>query len=284
MLRIKTPATSANLGIGYDTLGLALDIYNVFEIKISDQFKLIGFHDDNSLETNLVYTSYISLCNKYNKKPTPIEIHLIKNEIPISRGLGSSASLILAGVVAANIFHNINLDKNKMASFAATIEGHPDNIYACMFGKVTAVFKEKQYLFNQFKVSNDIKFTLLYPNKKGSTKELRNLMPEVLKIEDTVHNLSRIIHLPKALESGNIDLLHVLLNDKIHEPYRYQKIHLNSEIQKLRKDLTITISGSGPTLLVWSKANILHRLDSLEDTYTIKETTISDGLSYEVIS
>ena len=198
--RIKTPATSANLGVGFDTLGLALSLYNEFQFETSQEDTFIGFKQQYlNKKYNLVYNSYVAFYKKHGLGPyQPVTITLIKQDIPISRGLGSSASLILAGVFASNQLHQMNVSFDACVSFAATFEGHPDNVYACAYGGLLSIIKhDDQYIHHTMDISETLHFHLLIPKEKGYTKKLREALPKQVPLKDVIYNSSRMSVLPK---------------------------------------------------------------------------------------
>ena len=164
MLEVKVPATSANLGVGFDALGIAFDIYNILHFQESVEYQLIGFPDEFNNKNNMALKSYIAFSKEHGITPTPVTITLAQQDIPIARGLGSSASMIIAGVIAANELNLLHKTKEECAAFAATLEGHPDNVYAAFFGSLTSSFKhEDEYFYNTFPVSDKLVFNLLIP-------------------------------------------------------------------------------------------------------------------------
>lgn len=288
MIRISTPATSANLSVGFDTLGLALDLNNVFHIEESKKFLVKGFDEKFGVNNNIVLNSYVAFCvhNRIKTKMKKVTITLVKQDIPVSRGLGSSASCILAGVIAANEINNLGKTMKECAVFASELEGHPDNVFACAFGNVVASFKEDDnYFYDVFYVSEKLDFTVLIPETKGSTKELRNALKKNVPLNDAVYNLSRMIHVPKALSTGNMCILKKVLQDKLHEQYRASFIPKYNEVSKLNKnsDAVTCISGSGSTMLVLSTSDITQELEKLVDTFEIKNIRVSNGTKIEVL-
>src|SRR6056297_2429809 len=140
MFEIKTPATSANIGPGFDTLGLALNKYNYVSFKIDkEKFKITGKDKRFLNEDNLIYKSFRETEKIYKKNPKNINID-IKSYIPQSRGLGSSASCVVSGVLGAMLIHDINITKKDILKIATKIEGHPDNVAPCIYGGLTASF------------------------------------------------------------------------------------------------------------------------------------------------
>lgn len=285
MLRIKTPATTSNLGVGFDCLGLSLNIYNVFEFSDSKEFELFGFAKEY-VENNLVLKVYKTLCSTYKiTNPKPIKISLVENNIPVARGLGSSASCIIAGALAANHFNDLKLDLEEIAKFSAEYEGHPDNAYACLYGGLVSILKEDNtYIFDTFEISNELKFSLMIPNVLGKTETLRNILPKQINLDDAVYNLSRMIHLPKAFSNGDYELLKTLLKDKYHEKYRASFIPRFCDIKSLANAYNIIqlISGSGPTLFMISKLNNFQKLSRFKE-YEIVPVSIANGIRLEVI-
>ena len=287
-IQVTTPATSANLAVGFDSLALALSLYNTFTFEPSNETILIGFDPEYSDESNLVYQAYLGLQRRYTNqsKPIPVTITLRKQDIPESRGLGSSASCIVAGVLASNHIHNLHLSPSECANFAAEMEGHPDNVFACVFGSLTAVFQDNnKYFHRTFDVLDFLHFTLLIPDKAGSTKELRSALPEQVSRADAVYQLSRMIHVPEAFLNADFDRLKLLLKDRIHEPYRYPFIPDVQRVLDVKQNLDgiMLISGSGPSLLILSNHDIKDQLSPLFDTFDIVAVKRSVGTTLEVL-
>ncbi len=284
MLVIKTPATTSNLAVGFDALGMALSLTNEFEFELNPSFEYTGFLTEDS--DNLVGKAYLAFCAYCNvEEPKPVKITMTKNEIPISRGLGSSASLILAGVVAANHFHELKRTKLECAAFASDYEGHPDNAFACMFGGFVATLKyEEGYLFDQFHVSDSLRFTILIPETCGSTEELRQVLPKKVAMEDAVFHLSRTIHLPKAFQEGNLDHLKILIQDRLHQQYRSSYIAGYDFVEEYASlnDAILFISGSGPTLFLLSDRTLNIEDPKIKSIFQIYPIQISSGTSWEV--
>ena len=253
MFRIKVNATSANLCVGFDVLGLALDIPNEFEFETADEFEFYGFEPEYcNVNNNMVYDSYVKYFEKINEKPVPVRIGF-KGQIPVSRGLGSSSSLIVAGVFAANYVMKNRLNKDQCFAICAEIEGHPDNVAPAIYGNLVASYKEgNSFIPNLYNVSNDLKFITVIPPFKLSTHEAREVLPKELPYADIVHNLSRIVNVPRAFEVGNIFSLKHLFSDKLHEPYRGKLIKGYDEIKAIceNEDVAFCISGSGSTMLI----------------------------------
>lgn len=261
MVRILTPATSANIGPGFDCLGIAYDLFNEFDVKLSNDLIIEGCDEKYKNEENLFYVGFKKVREKYNRnEKCSVKI---KRHIPVSRGLGSSASLIVAGVIAANELFGKKLDDLELFKIATDIEGHPDNIAPCMFGGFTCAYGENDPKYLHLNVNEDLNFTLIIPNYELSTSLSRSVLPTNYERKDVVFNISRNILLTKALESGNEELLKEALQDKVHQPYRKKLIENYDEIEKTCLQLgaiQMVLSGAGPTILVISKKKEFSKL------------------------
>lgn len=281
MLQVRVSATSANVCVGFDVLGLALSLENVFTFEKKNEFSFKGFLPKYSNKNhNLVYDSYVNVFKRLNLEPIPVEIGF-KGDIPVSRGLGSSSSLIVAGVFAANYFLNNKLTNDELLNICCEIEGHPDNVAPAVLGGLVASFKDDNgYHSISYPVSNKLKFFAVIPPFELSTHMAREVLPKSLEYKDIVNNLSRIIHLPKAFNDGDVKLLKSLFNDKLHEPYRGNLIKGYNEIKEILKneEAAFAISGSGSTMLIIAyDNNVINKISHLG--YEIKELAVGDGVN-----
>jgi len=255
MVKVRVPATSANVGPGFDCLGIAYNIYNELSFDLKGKTLKITDCDKKfaNAENPAVRAFYETLKYKKIEKPEGLVVK-IKGDIPISRGLGSSAALTTAGVMAADKLYKLHLKKDEMLYVASLVEGHPDNAAPCIYGGLTAaVIDGEKSKVAQYKVSKKLRFFVLIPSFEVSTAAARTILPKEYSRADAVFTMSRLAILLKALESGNEELLSSALDDKIHQPYRKTLIPKYDEIQQLTKDSGATgmvISGSGSTLLV----------------------------------
>ncbi len=254
MIRIKVPGTTANLGPGFDTLGLALDIYNYFEFEeIESGTEILGVEDKYKNDRNLVYRSMKRTLDHLSYEAKGIRIRM-DSHIPIARGLGSSASCVVGGVMGANLLAGNILSKDQVLNLATEIEGHPDNVAPAIFGGlVTSTKTQGQVLHNGIRVSEGIKFLALIPEFSLSTKRSREVLPRNVNSRDAVFNISRVSLLLSVFMNGNYDLLKYGLQDKLHEPYRGRIIpdyfKIKKEIDRLGA-LGSYLSGAGPTIMV----------------------------------
>lgn len=253
MIKIKIPATSANIGPGFDTLGLALNLYNTFEFyEIEEGLEIIGYDDSHNNESNLIYTSMLKVFEKVNYSPKGIKI-IVDGDIPISRGLGSSAACILGGVMGANELAGAPLSKDEVFKIATEIEGHPDNIAPALFGGlVVSVTDDNEIYHNRIDVVPRLKFVALIPDFTLSTKSAREVLPTNILYKDAVYNVGRVSLLISAFNNGRFDLLKVALKDRLHQPYRGRLISGFDEIIKKCYELNCLgayLSGAGPTIM-----------------------------------
>lgn len=257
--KIKTPATSANLGPGFDILGVSLNLYNIFEVKESDKFAITGCNEKYDNENNTFFTAYKKTAEvlNLNKKCEVIA----KCDIPFSHGLGSSASLIVAGVLSANEIAKQNnnpkiLDENEVFKIATTIEDHPDNIAPCLFGGLTISIEDNgQLLYKKISIDKNFYPTVFIPSYNLSTEEARKVVPTEITRKDSIYNTSHALLLIEALRSGDENLLKISQKDKIHVPYRKSLIKeydMLNDVCIKNGALSFTISGAGPTMITIS--------------------------------
>lgn len=274
--RISVPASSANLGPGFDVLGLALDLANTCEFKLSDDKNEF----ENNINSNLIYKAYNYAFDFYGEGALPVDFDLDTN-IPLSRGLGSSASCIVMGIMAAFDVMKRDFDKKEILKIATKMEGHPDNVAPAIFGNaVASILKDDQVYLEEFEISNNFKFLAIIPEFKLPTKEARDALPKTYSKEDAVFNLSRLSMVILSLISGDEENLRVALDDKIHEPYRLSLIPEIDEIEKIIDDseaLGHYLSGAGSTIMVVLKADdntsedqIKNKLDKLSNSYEVR--------------
>ncbi|MBR0383236.1 MAG: homoserine kinase [Eubacteriaceae bacterium] len=254
MIRVQVPATSANLGPGFDAFGMAYQFYNTFFIHEKDDGKLTirGVDRRYQGKNNLVYQAMQKVFAKVHYYPKGLSI-FSEVDVPVSRGLGSSAICIVAGILAANALAGSPLSQDALFDMAVAMEGHPDNIAPAMFGGlVCAVDNGKTNLFIKNAVADCFSFHLIIPDFPLSTKAARQALPSRVSHKDAVFNVSRATMTYLALTEGRPDVLAAAMRDKLHQPYRkdlirsYDKVHDTA----LRLGaLGLCISGAGPTML-----------------------------------
>ncbi|KEI06789.1 homoserine kinase [Clostridium botulinum] len=256
MLKVKIPATTANLGPGFDSFGMALDIYNeicIEEIEYGFEILQEGKVSEIPLEDNLIYTSFVSILKKYNYKYKGFKIDLTKCNIPISRGLGSSAACIVGGISAANKVMGNIMSVDDIIKEGVRIEGHPDNIVPAVVGGMTISIMDKDnIIYSNVTVPQNLMVFVMIPDFKLSTEDARNVLPKNYTRKDCVFNISRAAMLVNIMNNGELDKLRICVQDKIHQEYRKSLINgMNNIFVKAKEygSLGEFISGSGSTLI-----------------------------------
>lgn len=256
MLKIRIPATTANMGPGFDTLGMALKLYNEIEVEKID--KGIEFLQNNEpsdipLEENLIYTTMLKVFSTYNFKAQGFKINFSKCEVPMSRGLGSSATCISGGIAAANYLMGNILSTEDFINIATEIEGHPDNVVPSIVGGMTvSINSENKILYSKVHIPSNLNFAVMIPDFKVSTEDARKVLPQNYSRADCVFNVSRAAMFISALQNKEFNKLRTCINDKIHQPYRKVFIENIDDIflkAKFLGSLGEFISGSGSTLI-----------------------------------
>lgn len=269
MIRVRVPATSANLGPGFDSLGIALSIYNEYGFSFQDEgISFEGFEQEFKNEDNIIFMAMKKVFNKYNFKFKGLKIKIIKQDIPISRGLGSSSSCIVAGLIGAFALMNKELEKEEVFKLAIDIEGHPDNVCPAIFGGlVSTVMANGEALYNKIEVENGVKFIALIPNFKLSTEKARAILPNEVSFKDSVYNIGRAALLISCFMNGNYKLLREATKDRLHQQYRSKLIEGFDEVYE--KVLNIGaygcfLSGAGPTIMAIINENDLDFVDDIK--------------------
>lgn len=256
---VRTFSTSANMGPGFDTLGICFDIYNDYEFEINDKYELIGFDEKyTDPKNNLIIESYEKVFEYLKKELIYIYLKEKEHNIPTSRGLGSSASCIVAGIMIANDILGNPLSKEEVFQLASSIEGHPDNVAPLIFGGFTCSFKEDKFYKINLPVSNNFNFMVCIPPFELSTAKARSVLPKEIAVSTAVFNISHCVALVKALEQGNMQLLSISKKDMLHEPYRYELIKDSDVVRQfaLENEAVCMISGAGSTLLLISEKEL----------------------------
>ena len=254
MFRVSVPATSANLGAGFDSLGLALSLYNEYEFSEEGTDLIFeGVEREFQNKDNVIFTSMQKVFLKYGYKYKGLKIKVIKQDVPISRGLGSSSSCIVAGLIGAFLIMGKEVNKEEILELAVEIEGHPDNVCPAIFGGITvSVMNDNKVFYNNIEYKDGIKFMALIPEFNLLTKTARAVLPQKVDFKDAVYNLGRAALLMSCFANGKYELLEEATKDKLHQNYRgpliegYEEIH--NEAFKLGA-LAFFISGAGPTLM-----------------------------------
>ncbi len=252
MIEIKVPATTSNIGPGFDCLGIALDLYNTFSFEPSDQLRISGCPKQYCTEDNLVYRAYAHAMQKIGKPNSAVAIHCA-GDIPISRGLGSSATCILAGVMAANVIGKANLSNEQILELALQIENHPDNLAPALYGgMVVSIIDQGKAICEKISLRDNLAFVAFVPDYELSTEKSRAVLPKNLSYQQTVFNVGRSAMLITALLNGRYQLLRSACDDAIHQPFRKSLIPHYDEIEALayqKGAYAFYLSGAGSTMM-----------------------------------
>lgn len=276
---VKVPATSANLGPGFDCLGLALPIYNEItveetvmpgsgvEINIIDETEKYDTLSIPKDENNIVYKAIELLYNFIGQTASDMKI-TIKTNIPVTRGLGSSAAVIVGGLIAANELLGNPADEAVLLSIASEVEGHPDNVTPAMIGGfcVASLDEDGSVAYSKILWPENWKLTVLIPDYELDTKIARSILPEAISIPDAAFNIRKSSMLIDAVYRQDAELMKKCLKDKLHQPYRQELIKGFKELTELleNKDdiLGCVISGAGPTIMVISKNDGFEKVEN----------------------
>ena len=264
MIKIQVPATTANLGPGFDCLGLALKLYLNLEIEQIEEGLIIEYQGEgadkfSSKKDTLIRKSAELVLKKtrQDKSKKGLKIKVF-NQIPITRGLGSSASAIIGGIVGAAKLYNINLTNQEMLELALPLEGHMDNIVPALIGGLTLAYKtgQEEIKWARIKTPRDLRVVVGIPDFTLSTEKMRKALPQKVALPEAVFNLSRSALLVNALQNSDWDVLAEAMEDRLHQPYRAPFIPGIEDIfLKIKKTglAGVALSGSGPSVVSLTK-------------------------------
>ena len=289
-LHLRLPATSANLGPGFDALGLAMALYLTIDATPAETFRIqaTGRNSDlcASLENNLILTTYSHILTTNNQPVTPLFLQ-IHNEIPLGMGCGSSAAALLAGVFLANHFGSLGWTGQQILEEACHREGHPDNVAASYYGGMTASAMSKSNVITAT-CGDNLTWNLLLalPSVSLATEKARALLPPTYSRADTVANIQNTALLVSAFAQNRPDLLRTAMQDRIHQPYRMDACPLLPRLLPLTGTpgiLGVALSGAGPSVLIITDESDPSTLFPIirqaagDPTLEILQTTISAG-------
>lgn len=259
MLKIRVPATSGNLGPGFDTIGMAFELYNYISFDIIPtglEIEIFG-EGANEIcrgEDNKVFQAAAKVFERVHFQPSGLRITL-ENNIPITRGLGSSASIIVGGMVAANEISGKHLSDDEILKMAVDMEGHPDNVAPALFGGVTAAVTGIHHVdYIKIVPPESLHAIVAIPDFHLSTKMARQVIPTMVDRSDAVFNISRTSLMIGALLKGDLALFGRMMEDRLHQPYRMSLIPGMRDVFLKAKEagaLSVAISGAGPTLIAF---------------------------------
>ena len=280
---VKVPATIANVGPGFDCLGLALPLYNTVTIEetvlpgtgveinvlvnenVTDEFSLEHVPMD---ENSIIYKAVELLYNSIGQSPSELKI-TIHSEIPIARGLGSSAAVIVGGLIAANELLGRPADEAALLSIATEVEGHPDNVTPAIVGGLTMASMEDDgsIIYKKLDWPNDWILTVCVPEYELPTEISRSVLPKEVPYADAVFNAQRMAMFVQAVNTHDAELMKSALKDKLHQPYRMKLVPgLEKIMENLKHEenvLGCVLSGAGPSILIISLKNNIDRMKTI---------------------
>jgi homoserine kinase len=263
-VQVSAPATTANLGPGFDCLGMALDLWNCVEVlppsatEGEPLVEVIG-EGEGKLPTdhsNLVYRAMEFLFHEADEALPPLRLRC-HNQIPVKRGLGSSAAAIAGGLAAANALCSHNFSSEDLLEMAATMEGHPDNVAAAVLGGLRLVVTDEQQLYTvPINVPSEVRAVLFVPEFGISTSDARRVLPGKVSIADAVYNAARTALLVTGMLTDHPEYLSVATQDRLHQPYRqslFPPMKVIFAAARAAGALGVFLSGSGPTILAFTQ-------------------------------
>lgn len=281
--RISVPATSANVGPGFDVMGLAFDMYNrfTFDTDCPEKLQIEGcLPEFTAAENNLLYQTLTQVLAQHGRLAPNLRI-TFDTDLPVCSGLGSSSTCIVAGVMAANIIGNLSMDTEQILRTATQIEGHPDNVApAILGGFVAAIVEDGLVYWHRYPISDRISFYAIMPEVRVPTEAARAALPKTYTLTDCIYNLSRVPILVEGLERADPRLIRAGCKDRIHQEYRLQLIPQGEEVMRFVTDETdavaVYISGAGPTIVavvIDDDDAFLKQINDFTSNLTLKWTT-----------
>lgn len=257
MIKIRVPATSANLGPGFDCLGLAVELWNEIAFEKGSQLKFRvsgeGAEKLNKGNRNLLTKAFLRLFEVCGHKMSGVHI-AARNEIPMSSGLGSSAAAIVGGLFGANEVLGKPLDMDELLKLATEIEGHPDNVAPALLGGLVVSVMKPDEVITQKYVTPALTLVIVKPDVEWSTKTARAVLPKSFSRTDAVHNIGRTALVIDAIRNGDLELLQKVMEDRIHQSYRLRHISGGMAAYKCAKQFgAAALSGAGPSIILFTQ-------------------------------
>ncbi len=299
-IRIRIPATTSNLGPAFDAVGLALQLYLHVEVsRCSDGRSSMEFvGEDRHLvprdETNLVWRAMERVAGAYGRRLPPFVMR-VENEIPITKGLGSSAAACLAAAAAADFLCGLALPREEWLKFASEMEGHPDNAAPALYGGLVASISGEALVCSQAPFPSHWTVVAVTPDFELETKKARAALPAQVSHSDAVFNVQRTAFLMSQLVQGNAEGLREAMNDRLHQPYRSPLMPGLTEILALPQTeglIGVALSGAGPTVIALADSNergVASQISRIFAKHGLKATerllkADNAGLTIEVLS
>jgi homoserine kinase len=263
-ITVKVPATSANLGPGFDALGLALDLWNEAEFVQTRDKKMALTIEGEGMdvlpkdESNAVVEAALQVYKLAGRPCNGLKIHCI-NRVPLGSGLGSSSAALLTGMLGANAILGAPFSREEILKLAIETEGHPDNVAPAMLGGLVAsIIHESHVVSLRLTLTGQrtpIHITVVFPDFDFPTKQARALLPRQIDRKDAIYNISRAVIVTEAFRLGDLDMLAEAMTDKLHQPYRIPLIpgaQAAMDAMKKAGASAVALSGAGPSLIAFS--------------------------------
>jgi homoserine kinase len=294
---VRVPATSANLGPGFDCMGLALPIYNTITIEETvlpgtgieinvmadsesiDQLSLDHIPSD---ENSIVYKAVELLYNSIGQTPSELKINIHSN-IPVARGLGSSSSVIVGALIAANELLGRPADEVALLSIACEIEGHPDNITPAIVGGLVISSQEDDgsVIYRKLNWPSEWAITVCVPDFELSTDIARSVLPAEVPMKDAIFNAKKLAMFVDAIHTKDAELMKIALHDRLHQPYRMKLIpgldKIMANLRHFDNVLGCVISGAGSSILIISEKNDLDKIKEV-----VRETWVDQNIKCDI--
>jgi len=275
LIRVQVPATSANLGPGFDCLGIALELYNIVEFSAIPKGIIIEAEGEGADglprdESNLVYRAARLVFERQGFQPPGLRIRSV-NGVPPGRGLGSSAAAVIGGILAADAMSGARLSHREILNLACSLEGHPDNVAPALLGGLV-IYTAVDGDITWFKVDlpAGLKAVVAIPDFALNTRDSRDSLPQLVTMRDAVYNVGRVALLVAALQKGDLTVLGTAMDDKLHQPYRagaitgFKKVISAARLAGARG---VALSGAGPSIIALADKNFKLIADVMRDTF-----------------
>lgn len=291
-ITVRVPATTANIGPGFDSMGCALALYNYITCEVLPAGKLVitGCPEPYQNEENLAVQGYRAVLSRLGLPNEGLSLN-IRAEIPVCRGLGSSAAMIAGGAAAANLLHGASLSSAELLAVTNEIEGHPDNLAPAIYGGLTAsLVEDGKPRTVKLPLSPTLRWVAAIPDFELSTHLARAVLPKEVAFVDAVYNASHVAVLVGALGRGDRELIAMALRDRLHQPYREKLIPEYNKVKTAAEQcgaIAFCISGAGPTLLALTDeasfaAQFAEKCKRLEHRWNIMDLAVdTEGIVAE---
>jgi len=275
MVRVQVPATTTNLGPGFECLGISLQLYNTVEMARANTGLTIEAQGEDASEiardeSNIVYRAAMRLFKQTDSVPRGLRIRLINN-IPVAKGLGSSAAAVVGGLIAANILSGNKLTQKEILAMAMAMEGRCDNVApAFLGGIVVSIAIEGEIKYVKIAPLTGLKVIVVIPDYFIPAKAEKDIVPQLVSMQDAVFNLGRLAFLITSLCQGDLSLLSIAMEDRLHQPYRSTLVPGTRKVlaaARLAGARGVCLGGAGPSLLAFADSNFELIARVMRDTF-----------------